>query len=245
MNKDMSFYVFNNLRGRQDQVKYEVYRFDSLEKAIAKYKELPEEWTSAIGCSINLTAEIDVVHRIHGASVLVNDYKKIDSFRNREDMHDVISLLKKNLNITQELINGIHPYVSIIAPIVEKPYLSSFLQNRILIGRSAHLEDSIDEVFVQDKGWMEKKEFAQLNTNQYLNSYHPIVTQINVKSRNVNDQSIEYMDISPQEFILMKDHTLKHLKEKKLSIDEEIRNKENDCIKESNESHEKTDLELE
>ena len=245
MNKDISFYVFNNLRGSQDHVKYEVFRFDSLEKAIDKYNELPIEWTSAIGCSINRTAEIDIVHRIKGLSVFINDYKKLDSFKNREDMNDVISMLKKKLNIFYELISGIHPHVSIIAPMVDNPHLSLFLQNHVLIGRSDHLEDAIDEVYVKDKGWIGKNEFVQLNTNQYLNSYHPIVTQINVKSRNVNNQATEYMDITPQEFILMKAHTLKHLKEKKVSIDEEILNKKKICLKERNEIQKKEDLELE
>ena len=224
-NKDLSFYVYNNLRATQDGGKHELYRFEHLKDAIQKFNELPKEWTTAIGGSLNRVAEVDFVHRIVGEPVFVTDYERMDRFNGREDVMESLEILKRTLNIKNELLSGILPHISVLAPIDENKTLNSYYEGKVLSTRNGkHLMESIDDAFVEGKGWMSFKDYQNLNTNPYSNPYHPLVTSLNVKYMDPQTNYIGYMDISPRQYLMVEVQTKEYLKNKSklTSLDETI-----------------------
>lgn len=212
---DLSFYVYNNLRATQDHMKHNVYRFATLQEAIEKYNELPSEWTSALGGSIDLKSEVDFVHRRNGESVLVTDYRKMNSFNNREDVNLCISELINKLNIDYELLSGVHPHVSILSKLTDTDKTYPYFNDKILYIKhmdEKKLFDSINEVYVEGKGWLSAKQFEKLNTNQYFNDYNPKVSFVNVEYISKSGERGQ-ADINPKEFVALKKKTRDFIKE--------------------------------
>lgn len=213
----VSFYVYNNLRSVQDHVKTELFRYDNLQDAINKYKELPAEWTSAIGASIDLRAEVDLVQRRNKESVLVTDYRRMASFKDREDINLYVNDIINQLNIQYELVSGVHPYVSILGKLVEVDANNRYINDKMLYVRKndvSGLNQAINEVYVVGKGWLNPEQFANLNKNQYGNSYNPKVTFINVNYITQNG-NIGQADVTPNDFMKLKEKTKMFLQEKK------------------------------
>lgn len=220
----MKFYVHNNLRGSQDNVKMEVFRFDNLADAIAKYKELPKEWTTALGGSIGGVSALDFVQRINGNSAIVQDYQKIPRFGERGDMMNILNVLKEELAIQFRLVQDIHPWVSVLDRVheldavtgsakEEKP-LSAYYDGKVLYSSSRALNSAIREVCVEEKGWMDPKEFATLCKDGYSDSYRPIVQLINVAYIEPDTGYVGQADISAGDFVKLKEKTAAFLKER-------------------------------
>ena len=229
----MKFYVHNNLRGSQDKVKMEVFRFDNLADAITKYKELPKEWTTALGGSIGGRSEIDFVQRIEGKNALVQDYQKIPRFGERGDMMNVLNVLKAELAIQFRLVPDIHPRVSVLERFYEldamagsakeeKP-LSDYYDGKVLYPSSKALNTAIREVCVEEKGWLEPKEFAALCEDGYSDSYRPVVQFINAAYVEPETGYVGQADLSAGDFVKFKEKTAAFLKERENgSIDVQI-----------------------
>lgn len=229
----MKFYVYNNLRGRLDNVKMEVFRFDNLADAIAKYKELPKEWTTALGGSIGGVSELDFVQRINGKNALVQDFKQIPRFGERGDMMNVLNVLKEELAIQFRLVPDIHPRVSVLERFYEldavtgsakgKKPLSAYYDGKVLYPSSQALNSAIQEVCVEGKGWMEPKEFVALCEDGYSDSYRPVVQFINAAYVEPETGYVGQADISAGDFVKFKEKTAAFLKERENgSIDVQI-----------------------
>ena len=243
----MKFYVYNNLRSQQDKMKSELFRFDDLKEAIAKFNELPKEWTTAIGGTVNGISEIDFVHRRNGEAVLINDYQNIPVFNEHEEMNSVLDELKKSLKIHYEMLGGIHPNTSVLSELREFNEMDSYFENKslnLLSKETAPFQvndhfgsnvvnksgssfnelinfSAVNEVYVEDKGWMTPIDFINLNKDFYENSYVPKVKFLNISYKDLNNGTIGQADISPKDYLQLKETTL--LREAVNDKDESVR----------------------
>ena len=216
---ELSYYVYNNLRSMQDHMKSAVYRFDYLNDAITKYNELPAHWTTALGLSLDGTCEVDIVHRIEGENALVNDYKNLDKFKNNPIALQAINETINKMNIQYEMFFEIHPNTSILSPIPRVSSDNSYFNNKLLNTKRSE----INEVYVEGKGWLNFKDFCDLNKEgSYYNPHHPKVSFINI---NYIEESTGYTgqgDLLPSQFLEMKQRTLDFNKQHKPSLQEQI-----------------------
>ena len=102
MDSKVKYYVYNDLNAHQDNVKPEVYRFDNLQNAIDKFNELPTEWKSAIGCTLNEMSEIDLIHKVDGKATLITDYQSIPKYNDNKDVQNAIKQLKETFHLENE-----------------------------------------------------------------------------------------------------------------------------------------------
>ena len=241
---ELSYYVFNNLRGEQDGVDMKVYRYDSLREAVEKFSELPKEWTTALGLSINRKAEIDVVHRIAGEAVLVTDYENMKTFQNRTDVKEAVNFVISDLNIKKEMLFDIHPKVSVISRIQNSPYWNSYFNDKVLLtGDEGKGYEAISEVCVQGRGWISPLHFKKLVNSGYEDSYRPEVELINVRYFSTEKGGRGAMDVSPRQFLMLDEKTKKYLKNRTLSLEQQIAKADNKAINESRQAQSVADKE--
>lgn len=95
----VSFYVFADLRAAQNRHAFEIYRYDSLEDAMAKYCDLPESHTPALGMHLSACSELDLLQRRDGEHVLVTDYLNYPDWRTSPDVLDAVDTLCQDFRI--------------------------------------------------------------------------------------------------------------------------------------------------
>ena len=209
---ELTFYVFDNLRLHEMAGGSSIYCYDTVEEAIKKFTELPNNWTTAIGCSFGNKHEIDLVQRVNEKPVRVMDFYGIKEFRERPDVNEAMEQLEKDLSIQYQLVFGIHPKRSVLAPLEEPEYLDSHLNSKVLFvsprRRSNSFFASMNEVYVQGQGWMDVEEFLKVYPHdRYTNSHSPVVEKVNANYIEVGTNRIGQCDMSPISFKNMLEKT--------------------------------------
>lgn len=233
---NVRYYVYNDLRADRNGHKSEVFRFDTLEEAVQKFNELPREWTTAIGPSINNSYELDIIQRRDGEPMVVTDYEKTKNTEYQKVLIEVKDKLVNALHVEKELLFGIHPEVSCACKLDNHMKLEPYFENKVLepvdmenqIQKYRKLSkgdvdykslnwlknnNPIDEIHVQGKGWLQCADFVKLNENSYQNAYNPVVNAINVKYRDIKTGEVGYADVMPRQFLLLQEKTKEYVYE--------------------------------
>ena len=234
---NVKYYVYNDLRASRNGHKSECTYYESLEEVIKKFNELPKEWTTAIGVSINNSYDLDVIQRREGEPMVVTDYEKTNNPDYQKVLIDVKDELVNVLHVDKELLFGIHPEISCACKLDNHLKLDLYFENKVLepIDMEKQIQkyrklsngdvdykslnwlknnNSIDEIHVQGKGWLQCSDFVKLNENPYQNAYNPVVNAINVKYRDTKTGEVGYADVLPRQFLLLKEKTKEYLYEK-------------------------------
>lgn len=252
--KDLRFFIFNNLRFQQDGMKSEVYRFDTLQEAVEKFNVLPKEYTAALGVTLDERSELDLIHRVNGEAVLIKDYIHIEKYANNPAIQKVVSDLVYQLNICYELNGGLfnvhssqikspeefcaengleakdefkYLSVAILTPLADHTRkLDSYFKDKTLLCKPHvnNLLHSINEVYIEGKGWVAGKEFMKhINKSNYNynNAALPIVSRLNINYVDVVGHKGQ-ADISPYNFTLLRQQTIEQAA-KKPEIDKQIK----------------------
>lgn len=220
--EELTFYVFDNLRVQDMPQGTTIYRYDTIEEAVNKFQELPNNWTTAIGCSFEGKHELDLVHRVNGEAVKIMDFYFIEVFVEREDVHKAMEQLVNELSIQKQFASGIHPRRTVLTELSDPEIKEGHLNNKVIFvpesRRSHSLYAGINEVYVEGEGWMDMKEFLdKYPDSTYENPYAPTVTQVNVQYKEVDSGRTGQCDVrasSMREF-MQKSHIYQQEIEKK------------------------------
>ena len=216
-----SFYVVDDLAKMSN-----IYRFDSVGEALAKYKTLPTDRKSAIGASYESRFELDLIHRNTGNKpVLVMDsLRSANPVWQEPEIESARSFLLKKLKVQHQLDHTVfgQRYPSVAIPLdynsgSKEEFSNNYFNDKVLRPfikdpeKDAMLLSSIDEVFVEGEGWMPRDKFLD-----FLEGSRPaaigesrrdvFVSKLNVGY--INDYgNFGYMDVSPREFKYLRDKT--------------------------------------
>ena len=206
----LGFFVFDNLRCSQDGEGGNVYRFDTLDEAVACYERMPQEWTTALGGSRNDLSELDLVQRRQGVNTLVTDFNNFPEWKNDPQVQQAIGALMDKLGIgimaDRSIMEG-----PIMIPIdAQDPAEDRYLADKKLRLRdSASLTSAINEAFVQGEGWVSSQKLSELSRDfGYHNPNCPFVTQLNV-AYEARDGHAGQMDITPREYAFLVERALR------------------------------------
>ena len=221
-NSQWTYYVVDDLPKMSN-----IYRYDTVEEAIEKYKSLPEHLLSAIGSSIDGRAEIDHIQRRDGTSVLVMDCERTRNpiWRDSPEIQDSIDKMVAYLNVHRQLSNMFGPKYPSVAVELERyssKDLENYFGNKILRPeKSGVLLSAVKEVCVEGEGWLNLNDFLK-----QLDQARPGRPGDPVKSLFVDQLYIDYIDetgrcgqadISPRNFVLLQKKTEQELSPEKLS----------------------------
>lgn len=228
MNKELTFYVFDNLRFGAPGMPSSgnIYRYPTLDEAIHHYQHLPEKWTSAIGCSIGGIYEIDLVHKVNEEHVRVNDFYHLDKFKDREDVHAAMTKLETDLPIKYQYLSGLFPSSSVLCPLEPANYRYHEVDTMMLApskGAKSVLS-AINELYVDGRGWMSRDDFYETygHSNYFLDPTRPVVERINVNYREKGKPYLNQRDVSPVCFAQMFEAAKALEKEQAVNLDDQI-----------------------
>jgi len=99
-----SFYVFDDLRFQQNPLRphrgsFDIYYYDTLDAALTKFQEIPEDMTPALGMHRSPMSELDLIHRRGGESILVSDYLNFSKWRTDPTVQKSVDTLCSRLNV--------------------------------------------------------------------------------------------------------------------------------------------------
>ena len=212
-NEKVTFYVFNDLRARQNNSFPEgnnVSRFDNLADAICEFNRLPKEWTTALGINVPGASEIDLVQRREGEPVLSGDYQRMPVYYNDIVVRKAVATLIDLLNIEWQSDYRVFGAHSVMFPIVPN---MDFIRDRAFNGKhlcpdnSRHLVTAIQEIYTPDNGWQPlAKVWDEAEKFGYDCPHVPKITTLNVRYADERGRVSEG-DMSPYNFILLMERT--------------------------------------
>lgn len=220
-----TYYVVDHLPSMAN-----VYRYDTVEEAIEKYKSLPETLKSAIGSSIDGNYEIDHIHRCDGRNVLVMDSTDLYPWQASPvsaEVQESIDKMIAYLNVQHQychIFGKMHPSAITDLERYSNPELENYFTDKLLRPEEPkYLLSSVSEVCVESKGWMPLSAFLE-----HLDNTKPSRPGEGAKHVFVDRLNIEYIDeagrcgqadISPKNFALLLDKTARETYPAKLSED--------------------------
>lgn len=243
-----SYYVVDNLVTMAN-----IYRYDTAQEAIDKYKSLPSYLRSAIGSSIGQTLgqrhEIDHIHRVDGKSVLVRDMDimTLPLWRDSQEIAEAVALMRSQLRVRHEKTSLFRSsYGSVAIPISDPNMHDTYSTKKKLYPREdADVLSCINEVHVQGKGWIDMSTFRwDLDHRPWSpESGYPVpfVDMLNVRYKEDRGY-VGQIDITPAQFKYMCEE-LNKAQTRKPGLDEKIGNAEAKTprpIDRDNSSHDKT-----
>ena len=240
MNKELTFYVFDNLRFGAPGMPSSgnIFRYPSLEEAIQHYQNLPAKWTSAIGCSIDGIYEIDLVHKVNDAHVRVNDFYHMDRFKSVEGVHAAMTKLEADLPIKYQYLSGLFPSSSVLCPIEPLDQQYREADSFVLAPKNEkNLLSAVNELYVSGKGWMTWNDFYESyrHSNYYLDPTRPVVERINVNYREKGKPYLNQRDVSPACFTQMLATAKELARDTPAKLNEQIRSAGVEAEKENKE----------
>lgn len=218
----LSFYVFDNLRCQQDHQGGDIYRYDTVQEAVAAFQVLANEhpdWTIALGGSFQGTREIDFVQRRNGDNCLITDCQQIDFWKDRPDVQQAIETAMVGLKVEWQVDHELTGDSVLVPQEFDEPPLDRYFEDKEL--RPVNPDNaltSVQEVFADGEGWMSLQELRERTKSiGYESPDYPKVTRLNVAYRVPGRQRTGYVDASPRDFRLMKAAYLERAQEKDTS----------------------------
>lgn len=218
-----------------------LYRFDTPEEAIAKYRELPETNHSAIGASIGGKSEYDLIHRGDGdRAILIMDhlYSKNPVWRESKEFQNALDLIIAELRVEHQYDHTVfgrnYSSAAIELERYRDDHLDPYFKDKVLQlsepspDKDPNRLSGINEVFVFGKGWMNTEDFLRLLDNSRPQFIGDARKTVYVDSMNVQYKAADgrtgQADIHPREFKLLREKTERELAagEKKLPLDSVI-----------------------
>lgn len=215
---DTTFYVYDDLRAWQKGKPGTIYRYDRLSEAIAKFRELPEDMTSALGISYLKKHEVDMVQTNRGEPFLVSDYLRVDFVKDIPEHEIYLETVIQELNLMWKSEHALfgRNLAGVLISIEEGEPDVSYLANKILQPKDIRYPHSaIQEFFNEGVGWQNYEEIvkaAQIiygNTEEYRK---PRITKLSVDyiEQSPYSGSIRHgsMDMSVAQYRLLLEKTL-------------------------------------
>lgn len=222
-NNLVSFYVVDHLPTMKN-----LYRFDTVEEAIDKFKSLSANLYSAIGGKID-RFELDLIHRRDGKPVLVMDTERIQNpvWRESQQIQDAIDYAIAHLNVQHQLsfMFG-DQYVSSIVDLerYSERELENYFHNKLLRPVDPkNLLTAINEVHVEGSGWLKLDAYLK-----QLAASRPKQPGQGAKANFVTRLNIGYIDetgrtgqadLSTLHFKLLQEKTAREISPEKLAED--------------------------
>lgn len=217
-----SYYVVDNLPTMAN-----LYRFDTVEEAIEKYKSLPDTLVSAIGSSIHDAREIDHIHRCDGKNVLVTDCDHMQPWVGNSEIQESIDKMIAYLNVQYQYSHIFSPrYPSVIVDLerYRGNEMDHYFDDKLLRPENPKLHTScVKEVYVEGEGWLPRDSFLKMLENSRPG--RPGEPRKNVFVDMLNIDYIDktgrcgQADISPRNFNLLMQKTLREISPDKLAED--------------------------
>ena len=216
----VSFYVFDDLRYQQNRRgDFNIYHYDTLEEAVAKYRELDATMTTALGLHSSSIGEFDLLHRREGENVLVTDYLTSSRWRTNPDVLHAVSTLCDTFKIEWQSDRRcldktiLIPLERGFERIPDRAFLDKSLRPATptsYMSRPSVLT-SINECYAEGRGWTSFHSLYSLIDRYGWESPHCVkIQRFNVNytdSRGHTGQA----DVSPLDMqILMERHILQH-----------------------------------
>ncbi|MBR3689650.1 MAG: hypothetical protein IKL97_00920, partial [Eggerthellaceae bacterium] len=213
---ELSFYLFDNLKMQESGQGGNVYRFDTMKEAITAFRMIRAEhpdWTVALGGSVGGEREIDFIQvREGGVNVLIDDFKRIDFWKDRPDVTQAIEEFAAGPGIEwqtdREMLGG--PILVPYAP--ESASEDPVLADKALFPKNpANALTGVSEAYVQGYGWVDFDQLKQLVREHGSNpDERPKVSLLNVAYETMGKNGEErgrtgYIDIKPVELYGMAD----------------------------------------
>lgn len=223
-NSQWTYYVVDDVPKMSN-----IYRYDTVEEAIEKYKSLPSHLLSAIGSSIHDRSEIDHIQRREGTSVLVMDCERMSNpiWRESPEIQDSIDKMVAYLNVHRQFSNMFgykYPSVAVELERYSSKELENYFGDKLLRPeKPGVLLSAIKEVCVEGEGWLKLNDFLEK-----LEQARPGRPGDPVKSLFVDQLNIDYIDetgrcgqadISPRNFALLQQKTVQELSPEKLAAE--------------------------
>ena len=223
----ISFYVFDDLRWQQNTVDHrprpDIYRYDTLAEAVAKFKELPSHMKPAIGIHLSDARELDIVHRFGDESVLVTDYRKLPAWRHNDVVDLAVGQACEALNIEWQLDHDLLG-VTVAIPssrlynlTIPDSYLARMGLAPLIPAIGAVKADpltAINEVFCEEGGgWISLRE-AQAKGISYDNPELLKVSRFNVRTKYLptdkmsaawGGNALHLVDVSPVDLSILQE----------------------------------------
>lgn len=180
---DLTYYTIDNLRAQWEGENWMLARHPTLAEAVAAYQSLPDTKVRALGASIDLRYEIDLVHcrpiqrgEEHGENLLVVDYLKIERWRTAPEVLALVETLKEDLHISR-MFSGREildlPAVWHPSPAFGDKYLDPL--------RSDNLKSAINEIYVHGEGWLTPERYMELFPSDGSSPHFPYVDRYNIR----------------------------------------------------------------
>lgn len=219
---EWTYYVVDNVPRMSN-----IYRYDTLQEAIDKYKSLPNDAIKAIGSSIDGRHEIDHIHCRSGQNVLVMDCANLDPWKSSQESIDAIDMMIAQLNVQHQLSGMFgREYPSVVVELerYKDPNLENYFHNKLLRPADPKsLLSAINEVYVEGAGWLSMDVFMVRLYNS-----RPKAMGEGAESNFVTRLNIDYIDdhgrtgqadLSTKDFVRLKEKTEREITPVKLAGD--------------------------
>lgn len=220
---EWTYYVVDHLPTMSN-----IFRYDTIEEAMGKYMSISPEKRSAIGSSIDVCHELDLLHKIYGKSVLLTDIYHVKSplWRDSEEMQlssqKMIQQLGVEYMLTSDLF-GRHGSVAIPLP-SEIRANNYFADKRLSVPEGEKPFRAINEVFTTKTGWIDINSFLAQLSNCALDMKKGretlFVERLNIRYIDKTG-CMGDADISPADFLALK-RNLEHDMSRKISLSDQI-----------------------
>lgn len=216
----ISFYVFDDLRYNQNGRKdFAIFRYDLLEEAIAKFREIPAEMTPALGMHLSAVSELDLIHRREGEVHLVSDYMSYPKWRQSPDVLSSVKALWDQFR-PEWRMDGKCIGTTILIPLernFERIPDPAFADKQLSPKRATFYMDkpnpltAINEVYVPGEGWLDFESFYKKATDFGFHNPHCMkAQQFNVNYIDANGHTSQ-ADVSPMDMqILFERYRMQH-----------------------------------
>ena len=224
---EWTYYVVDDLPTMKN-----LYRYDTVEQAIDKFKEIPDNLSPALGSSIQDRYEIDHIHRrLDCPPVLIRDCDHPNCtpiWRESKELQNAIDQMIAYLNVQYELNSTIfglnYPSVAVELERYANTLQDTYFTTKLLCPDDPQKPLScISEVFVEGQGWMTLEPFLHQLDNNRLQYPGDHIRDIQVGRLNIKYLSEfgEYgeADISTRQFEILRDRTQFLLNPEQLATD--------------------------
>lgn len=233
---EKSFYVVDDLRyqqntSRPDRRCFDIFRYDSLQEAIDKFREIPEDMTPALGMHLSEHSELDLIHRRKDDCILVTDYLNLSHWRTDPDVLLAVKELSDSLKVDWQYMsffeNNSHLFAgTFLVPLernIERVPDKAFDNKNLASNPPTIFSDTnnpnplsaINEAYVVGCGWIP---FSEVRKDAESFGFHnPNLLKINQFNVNYIDNKGNrgQVDVSPLDLqILEERHAIRFCNEK-------------------------------